>query len=45
MKPQISDPNNKPEKGQITEVKNASASGLGSIGRNDQQETKNESNY
>jgi hypothetical protein len=45
MKPQIPDPKNKPEEAQITEVKNASASGLGTIGRNDQQETKNESNY
>lgn len=37
--------NDAPENDQVTEVKNASASGLGTIGRNDQEQTKPDSNY
>jgi hypothetical protein len=39
------DTNEQPEDDKITEVKNASASGLGTIGRNDQDQTQPASNY
>ena len=37
--------NKKEERGEKTKVKNASASGLGSIGRNDQKIDKNDAGF